>query len=313
VEDVALKAFIETTQKEMDIMSVADQTVLMRLGLISRLLRLVGMGALLQLTRDLLDHIFLKVKKFPLKAHIDGHVIYGCLRHRSFLHHISVENYEPLTIELFKKHLRPGMTVIDGGAHIGLFTLLAARLVGPNGRVFSFEPDPYNFQCLAFNVEQNSYHNVTTVQKLIADRIGNAIFYQSSGTISSSLGNRNENSNFFKGTSVKKLDVQSTTLDAELDEIPADVIKLDIEGAEPLAVQGMNKIIQKGHPLVLFAEINPSALTSLGSSPELLIRSLRNLGFDVYFIDESKRGLIPLSENSAISKGNLYCKLGDSR
>ena len=131
--------------------------------------------------------------------------------------------------------------------------------------------------------------------------------------ISSSLGNRNENSNFFKGTSVKKLDVQSTTLDAELDEIPADVIKLDIEGAEPLAVQGMNKIIQKGHPLVLFAEINPSALTSLGSSPELLIRSLRNLGFDVYFIDESKRGLIPLSENSAISKGNLYCKLGDSR
>jgi FkbM family methyltransferase len=227
------------------------------------------------------------------------------------LHNVSNGTYEPFAVELLKKHLRPGMTVVDGGAHVGFYTLLAARLVGPNGRVFSFEPDLYNFRCLVFNVEQNRYKNVTVMHKVIADRVANTIFYQSSSTISSSLGNRKENRNFFQGVSVKKVAVPSTTLDAELEGIPVDVIKLDIEGAEPLALEGMNKIIHRDHPLVLFAEINPSALSSLGTSPEVLTRSLKNLGFDIYFIDEPSRKLIPVLGNSAIRKGNLYCRRGE--
>jgi hypothetical protein len=122
------------------------------------------------------------------------------------------------------------------------------------------------------------------------------------------LGNRNENGNFFKGVSVKKVAVQSTTLDAELDGIPADVIKLDIEGAEPLALRGMVKLLHRHHPLVLIAEINPSALHSLNTSPEVLINTLKELAFDIYFIDESRRQLLPLTDKSPITKGNLYCR-----
>jgi FkbM family methyltransferase len=295
----------------MDKISVMDERFLKRLGWISRSLRLVGLGSFLRISRDLVDFILLKAKKFPLKAHIDDHVICGCFRHRSFLHDISDGSYEPLTVELLRKHLRPGMTVVDGGAHVGFHTLLAARLVGPSGRVFSFEPDLYNFQCLVFNVEKNKYQNVTVIQKVIADRVGHAILYQSSGTISSSLGNRKENSSFFKGISVKKVASQSTTLDAELEGLPVDVIKLDIEGAEPLALRGMNKIIHRDHPLILFAEINPSALCSLGTSPEVLISTLKELAFDVYFIDESRKELLPLIGKSPIRKGNLYCKRGE--
>jgi FkbM family methyltransferase len=294
----------------MDAISSSGKRFLGQLGLIAHLLRLLRMGVFLQIARDVVDFILLKLKKFPLKAHIGGHVIWGCFRHRSFLDDISTGTYEPLMVDLFKKHLHPGMTVIDGGAHVGFYTLLAAQLVGPNGRVFSFEPDPYNFRCLVFNVGKNRYENVTVVQKAIADRIGNTIFYQSSGTISSSLGKRKENENFFQGMSVEKVEVPSTTLDAELDGAPVNVIKLDIEGAETLALQGMNEIIHRDHPLVLFVEINPSALRSLGTSPEILIRTLKNLAFDIYFIDESSQELLPLTGEPLIRKGNLYCKRG---
>jgi hypothetical protein len=141
----------------MDKICVMDERFLRRLGWVTRSLRLVGLGSFLRISRDLVDFILLKGKRFPLQAHIDDHVICGCFRHRSFLHDISDGNYEPFTVELLRKHLRPGMTVVDGGAHVGFHTLLAARLVGPTGRVFSFEPDLYNFPCLVFNVGKNKY------------------------------------------------------------------------------------------------------------------------------------------------------------
>lgn len=280
------------------------------LGAMARSMRSIGLGAFLQLSRDVADSILLKSGKPPLKICLDGHVIYGCFRHRSFLHHLSCGDYEAFTVELFKSHLRPGITVVDGGAHIGFYTLLAAQLVGASGKVYSFEPDPYNYQCLVFNILQNTYENVNVIQKAISNKSERTILYQSSGTISSSIGDRDITSSLFKGYSVQKILVQSTTLDLELENSSIDLIKLDIEGAEPLALQGMSKIINKHHSLVLFIEMNPSALYSLKTSPEVLIRSLKEFDFDIAFIDESRKRLIPLTEKSSINKGNLYCKRG---
>jgi len=283
------------------------QKYLTILGLIARSFRLIGLGPFLQLNRDLVDFILLRFRKLPLKVYLDGHVIYGCFRHRSFLYHLSKENYEPFTTELFKRQLRPGMTVVDCGAHIGYYTLLAAKLVGTNGKVFSFEPDPYNFLCLIFNICRNKYQNVTAIQKAVADRIGNTILYQSSGTIGSSLGESKEKGNFLKGTSIKKVSIQSITLDSELEDLPIDVIKLDIEGAESLALQGMTKILQVNRSLTLLVEINPSALHSLGTSPEALIKMLKSYSFNVYFINELNKELLPIAGENFTQKGMLYC------
>jgi FkbM family methyltransferase len=290
---------------------MANRKFLTILGLIAQSARTIGLGLFLQSALDLVDAIFLRIGKLPLKINIDEHIIHGCFRHRSFLDHISTGRYEVFTTELFKKHLRPGMTVIDGGAHIGFYTLVAARYVRSTGRVFAFEPDPHNFQCLVFNINKNLYQNVTTFQKSIAEKVRDTILYQSSGTISSSLGYRQEVRSFLMGIHIKKLSVRSTTLDTELEGIPVDVVKLDIEGAELLALQGMTKILQKNQSLVLFVEINPSALHSLHTSPEALIRKLEDFGFSLYFIDESNKRLLPLTRESVIRKGNLYCKRGE--
>ncbi len=285
-----------------------NQKGLTILGLMARSARSMGLGAFLQLSRDIVDFILLKLEKPPLNISLNGHVICGCLRHRSFLYHLSKGNYESFTVELFKKHLKSGMTVVDGGAHIGFYTLLAAQLVGISGNVYSFEPDPCNYQCLLFNIHKNHYHNVKTIQKALSNKSESVTFYQSPGTISSSIGDRGLPSRPLLGLSVKKFLVQSTTVDSQLENARVNLIKLDIEGSELLAINGMSKIIENNPDLVLFIEVNPSALLSLDTSPNDLIRNLRKLNFDVDFIDEQHNELIPMTEKSAIGKGNLYCK-----
>jgi len=68
--------------------------------------------------------------------------------------------FEKYETKLFKKSIKRGMVVLDIGANIGYYTLLAARLVGDEGKVFAFEPDPYNYSLLRKNIEANRYNNV---------------------------------------------------------------------------------------------------------------------------------------------------------
>jgi len=80
------------------------------------------------------------------------------------------DRYEEGTTLLFKRTLQPGWVVADVGAHVGYYTLLAAQIVGSEGRVFSFEPDPTNFSLLRRNIELNRLRNVVAVPKAVADR-----------------------------------------------------------------------------------------------------------------------------------------------
>src|SRR5258708_4586206 len=80
------------------------------------------------------------------------------------------EIYEPMETRLFKKEIKPGQTVLDIGANIGYYTLIAAKLVGPSGKVYAFEPDPTNFKILKKNVERNGHSNVVLVNQAVADK-----------------------------------------------------------------------------------------------------------------------------------------------
>jgi FkbM family methyltransferase len=85
--------------------------------------------------------------------------------------------YEAGTTRLFQVLLKPGMTVVDVGAHIGYYTVLASRLVREEGRVYAFEPDPDTFAVLIENIKTKAIPNVLPIQKAVADRIGDAILY----------------------------------------------------------------------------------------------------------------------------------------
>ncbi len=77
---------------------------------------------------------------------------------------ITLGSYERYETNLFKSMLTPGMKVIDVGANVGYYTLIAARAVGPTGRVFAFEPDPGNYELLLRNIELNGYRNIVASQ-----------------------------------------------------------------------------------------------------------------------------------------------------
>lgn len=267
------------------------------LGFGASLARAAGLGRALDRARNALDARFVRAERPPLRATIDDEAIYGFLRHRSFLAEVT----RPATTyrELFVRQLRPGLTVIDGGAHIGLYTVLASRGVGPLGRVIAFEPDPYNFTALAYNVRRQGARNVTLRPKALAETPRRATFHLSRGTIGSALRPRVDTEGH--------LPTDVTSIDAELTGEPPDelLVKLNVEGAEPLVLDGMRETLARVQRIAMFVELDPLGLRSAGFEPEAFVAKLDGLGFRVSAIRLSDQSLGPPAPSR---KGHLFCE-----
>ena len=197
--------------------------------------------------------------------------------------------YQPEYRRLFLRELRPGATVVDAGAHIGTYTLLACRAVGSTGRVVAIEADPYNLRALEPNIRRAGCANVTIVGKAVADAPGRARFQQSLGTISSSFEARAGRGPF------RQLDIEVTSIDAELKDVDVDalVVKLDVEGAEPRALIGARETIGRANSVALFLEVNPSALAASGSDAATLLAQVDALGLEATTIGDERVGSGP--------------------
>ena len=185
--------------------------------------------------------------------------------------------YEAYETHLFRSVVKEGMTVVDIGANVGYYTLLAAELVGINGRVFAFEPDPGNYELLKKNVELNRYSNVETRKKAMSDRTGSVTLYVDGAN----FGNRS----FAKRNIVVDggaFDAQTTTLDEfcadYMGDRQIDVLKIDAQGAEGLILKGAVITLSKSTPKV-FMEFEPEMLRNLGTDPLGLLRDFRALGY----------------------------------
>lgn len=187
--------------------------------------------------------------------------------------------HEKVTTGLFKKVVKKGNVVVDLGANIGYFTLLAAKIVGPEGKVFSFEPEPKNYGYLEKNIELNNYNNVQSFQKAVADKNGKTRLYicdydTGHHTINNFEGVRA----YSQGRLVKEksVEIETVTLDEFFKgkEELIDVIKMDVEGAEALVLAGMDNILKKNKKLQMFIEFFPLLIKKMGSSPSEFLRKL---------------------------------------
>ncbi|MDA1096056.1 MAG: FkbM family methyltransferase [Chloroflexi bacterium] len=217
--------------------------------------------------------------------------------------------WEPGVTRLFEQMLRPGMVVVDAGAHIGYFTLLAARLVGPTGKVYAFEPVPSSFALLQKNVELNGYTNVTLRQMAVSDGGERTMtFYVHANPVGSSFYAET------LGKSDDAIEVGVTSLDSffEREAWPnVDLIKMDIEGAEPEAVAGMAQLAERNPRLRFVVEYIPHILERTGHDPEGFLKMIRELGFRIDVMDD-KRDPQPLTEKNA-KKRSLHAELLCSR
>lgn len=192
--------------------------------------------------------------------------------------------YERGEVRIFSEMVERGMNVLDLGANIGYFTLIAAKLVGPEGRVFAFEPEPKNFSMLERNVRLNGYDNVTLVQMAVSDRVGVEELHLFSDSWGHSLSSMNRDAGL--------VSVPVTSLDeflAKEGDPPISFVKMDIEGAESKALQGMERILSKGNVKALVIEFHFSELESQGTSFREMWHQIKSLGFGFY---EMKRDRI---------------------
>jgi FkbM family methyltransferase len=183
--------------------------------------------------------------------------------------------YEQHVTRAVRSFLKPGAVVIDIGANIGYYTLLAASHVGNAGKVIAFEPSSNNCALLDMSVQKNNFNNVVIHTKAVTSENGYVAF-----------GMDDSNGNISQNISVTHpSQVEAVALDTFLkDESRIDVIKIDIEGAEGLALNGMKRILGLHHP-VIFTEFCPNALLEIsGISPENYLNGLRDLGYELYII-----------------------------
>ncbi|MCK4881447.1 MAG: FkbM family methyltransferase, partial [Candidatus Omnitrophica bacterium] len=123
------------------------------------------------------------------------------------------ESYER---RFLKDFLWEGMCVVDVGANLGYHTLQLAKCVGPNGKVYAFEPDPGNYRLLVKNVETNGYHNVIPVQKAVCDKPGSISLFVCEE-------NRGDNRMFNSHDGRKAIEVESVSLDQFLGHIQVPI------------------------------------------------------------------------------------------
>jgi len=177
----------------------------------------------------------------------------------------------------FSRWVRPGMTVYDVGANKGQMMMLFASLVGPTGRVVSFEPSPAEHDSLNRNVELNGLGGtVRTVRAAIADSCGELRFtYAPSRPTEGKLIDV-ELTYLNEGT--EEFTVPAVTLDAFIEEEhPPQFIKLDVEGAAAAVIRGAQRVLRESAPVVYIELHGPEeqagvrdGLLPLGYSAETL-------------------------------------------
>jgi FkbM family methyltransferase len=141
--------------------------------------------------------------------------------------------------EFIRKMLNPGMTFIDVGANIGWYTLLAAKKIGNEGLVVSFEPEPINFKLLEKSIQFNHFKNVRSFRECISDKEGDITLY---------IGTNPGDHSTVRQASDKNIKVKSTTIDSLIERLGidfVDILKVDAEGAEPFILEGAKESLAK--------------------------------------------------------------------
>jgi FkbM family methyltransferase len=200
--------------------------------------------------------------------------------------------HERATTELFRKTVKERDMVVDLGANIGYFTLLAARLVGPEGKVFSFEPEPKNYSYLIKNVKLNNYNQVVVLPKAVSNKDGKTRLYICDYDTGHHTINKYDGiESYSRGrkTEEHSIEIETVTLDNFLEGKTnrVDIIKMDVEGAEALALAGMDNILRKNRKIKMFIEFFPLLIEKMGSSSkDFISKLLKDYQFSIYVIPD---------------------------
>jgi len=193
-------------------------------------------------------------------------------------HRNAAENYEPAVFDYLKRRVQAGMMVFDVGAHVGLFTVLLARWVGPSGRIFAFEPAPGTCAALQDHLALNEVADRVCVSPLaVSDQEGRAFLYTIAtcpeNTLSAAHGRLPQ-------AQARENPVSVITIDAfcASRSLAPDIIKIDIEGFEIHALRGARQTLGRQRPVVVL-EIHPMNWPEIGVTAAQLEQLLSEVNY----------------------------------
>lgn len=195
---------------------------------------------------------------------------------------MAIGQYESSSVRFVQQALRAGMTCIDAGAQTGFFTCLMASAVGETGRVYAFEPMPESYELLLKNIQENGFGARVRAYQRACSNAATEIEASQVGRM------------YVAGTvpGSRPVSMTAVRLDEVVDE-PVDLIKLDVEGHEPAALEGMRRLIARSHPVIV-AECNEYLLERCSNtSGREYIKLLNSYGYDVFDLNDLSVAVTP--------------------
>ena len=187
--------------------------------------------------------------------------------------------FDPVVQRLIADHVRRGSVVLEAGGHIGFFTVLLSRAVGPTGRVEVFEPEPRLRASLERHVEANGLSNVNVVPLALSDSAGGTATFH----LTHQAGWGSLRAGIWEET--ETVEVGLTTIDAHVERVGIDparigFVKLDVEGVEPEALRGAERTLRAAPAAAVLVEFIPTRIRALGGDPDDLVRRMSDCGYE---------------------------------
>jgi len=202
-----------------------------------------------------------------------------------------------------------GQTVYDIGGYVGIFTMFFARTVGSNGKVVTFEPNPWNYNMIMEHLRLNNFDNVEVCQIALGKEKRKAtLAFRQSGTGTGSL-QENIKASILQEKGANTIEVRMDSLDKQIatNNLPRpDFAKIDVEGLEMDVLHGMSNTIKNCKPK-LFIEIHGVDAQRKIENVQRVIDFLIARGYSIYSVESRER---ITCRNAEIAKeGHLYCTL----
>jgi FkbM family methyltransferase len=205
-------------------------------------------------------------------------------------HYVS-GHYESELIDFMKTRLCCGSTFVDIGANVGLYSVEASSIIGPDGRILALEAHPYTYKFLEENVKRHCGNRVTALNVAVGEIDGQARFtYETRNPGSSHIATECDSTS---------ISVPMQRLDNIVEEQGIErvhYLKLDVEGFEPSVLRGATRTLERNESLVLQIEINRHLLGRFGFSPDDVAAPLIERGFLPYELASGGLREIPSAE-----------------
>lgn len=187
----------------------------------------------------------------------------------------------------WKNIIRKSNYIIDAGANVGYYTLIASKKIGSDGRIYSFEPVSKTYNRLIENVKLNNFSNIIPIKKALSHTDNQEIELFIADDKNWGMSSIYSHDRFAGYKEIAEtLTIDSFIIDNEIDKM--DLIKIDVEGSEMDVINGMKDCISKYDPTIL-VEINQDIISKKNDYVESIYDNLKTLGYDAFEIKNSKQ------------------------